>query len=90
MVRVFICGGSGYTGGELLHILSRHPEVVVTGVTSQRSAGKSVSELFPHLHKYATLMYEPLRKEMILGKADLFFMALPHGESQEAVDYFFQ
>lgn len=90
MVRVFICGGSGYTGGELLRILSRHPEVVVTGVTSQRSAGKSVSELFPYLHKYATLMYEPLRKETILGKADLFFMALPHGESQEAVDYFFQ
>jgi len=90
MVRVFICGGSGYTGGELLRILLRHPEVVVTGVTSQRSAGKSVSELFPHLHKYANLVYEPLRKEAVLGKADLFFMALPHGESQEAVDYFFQ
>jgi len=90
MVHVFICGGSGYTGGELLRILSRHPEVVVTGVTSQRSAGKSVSELFPHLHKYANLVYEPLRKEAILGKADLFFMALPHAESQEAVDYFFQ
>jgi N-acetyl-gamma-glutamyl-phosphate reductase len=90
MVRVFICGGSGYTGGELLRILSSHPEVVVTGVTSQRSAGKSVSELFPHLHKYANLVYEPLRKEKVLGKADLFFMALPHGESQVAVDYFFQ
>jgi len=90
MVHVFICGGSGYTGGELLRILSRHPEVVVTGVTSQRSAGKSVSELFPHLHKYANLVYEPLRKEAVLGKADLFFMALPHAESQEAVDYFFQ
>jgi len=90
MVRVFICGGSGYTGGELLRILLRHSEVVVTGVTSQRSAGKSVSELFPHLHKYANLVYEPLRKEAVLGKADLFFMALPHGESQEAVDYFFQ
>ena len=90
MVRVFICGGSGYTGGELLRILLRHPEVVVTGVTSQRSAGKSVSELFPHLHKYANLVYEPLRKDAVLGKADLFFMALPHGESQEAVDYFFQ
>lgn len=90
MVRVFICGGSGYTGGELLRILLRHSEVVVTGVTSQRSAGKSVSELFPHLHKYANLVYEPLRKEAVLGKADLFFMALPHGESQAAVEYFFQ
>jgi N-acetyl-gamma-glutamyl-phosphate reductase len=34
------------------------------------------------------LIYEPLRKEKVLKKADLFFMALPHGESQEAVDFF--
>ena len=90
MVRVFICGGSGYTGGELLRILSRHPEVDITGVTSQRSAGKSVIELFPHLRICTNLVYEPLQKESILKKADLFFMALPHGESQAAVDYFFQ
>jgi N-acetyl-gamma-glutamyl-phosphate reductase len=90
MVRVCICGGSGYTGGELLRILSRHPGVDITGVTSQRSAGKSVTELFPHLRTYTNLVYEPLQKESILKKADLFFMALPHGESQAAVDHFFQ
>ncbi len=90
MLKVFICGGSGYAGGELLRILSGHPGVVVTGVSSERSAGKSVTELFPHLNKYSKLIYEPLRKEEILGKADLFFMALPHGESQEAVDFFFR
>jgi N-acetyl-gamma-glutamyl-phosphate reductase len=90
MVKVFICGGSGYTGGELLRILLNHPNAVVAGVTSERSAGKKVNELFPHLHQYSKLIYEPLRKEEILGKADLFFMALPHGESQEAVDFFFE
>ena len=90
MVKVFICGGSGYAGGELLRILSGHPEVVVTGVSSERSAGKSVAELFPHLNKYSNLIYEHLRKEEILKKADLFFMALPHGESQDAVDFFFR
>ena len=90
MVRVFICGGSGYTGGELLRILAQHPKVVVTGVTSQKSAHKSVTELFPHLRRYEELIYEPLQKESILNKADLFFMALPHGESQTAVDYFFR
>jgi N-acetyl-gamma-glutamyl-phosphate reductase len=88
MLKVLICGGSGFTGGELLRILSGHPRVVVAGVTSERSAGKSVTDLFPHLHKYSKLVYEPLRKESILKKADLFFLALPHGESQEAVDFF--
>jgi len=90
MTRVFICGGSGYTGGELLRILSNHPGIIVNGVTSERSAGKSVADLFPHLRRFSDLIYENLRKEVILGKADLFFMALPHGESQEAVDFFFR
>jgi len=90
MLNTLICGGSGYAGGELLRILSNHPEVIVTGVTSEKSAGKAVTDLFPALYKYASLRYEPLRKEQILHKADLFFMALPHAESQEAVDYFYR
>ncbi len=90
MVRVFICGGSGYTGSELLRILSRHPGVEISGVTSQKSAGKTVSELFPHLRNCEHLVYEPLDEESVAQKADLFFMALPHGKSQAAVDYFFR
>lgn len=90
MIKVAICGGSGYTGAELLRILSGHPEVEITAVTSEKSAGKKITDLFPHLHKYSYLVYEPLDKEKILNKADVFFMALPHGASQEAVDYFFK
>jgi N-acetyl-gamma-glutamyl-phosphate reductase len=90
MLEVFICGGSGYAGGELLRILSQHPDVSVTGVTSEKSAGKSVTDLFPHLRKYSNLRYEPLRREKIAERADLFFMALPHAQSQEAVNFLFQ
>ncbi|MDI6728568.1 MAG: N-acetyl-gamma-glutamyl-phosphate reductase [Thermodesulfovibrionales bacterium] len=90
MIKIAICGGSGYTGAELLRILSGHSEVEITAVTSEKSAGKRVTDLFPHLHKYSYLIYEPLDKEKILNKADVFFMALPHAASQEAVDYFFK
>lgn len=90
MLRVAICGGSGYTGGELLRIFSNHPAVTITVVTSERSAGKSVVDLFPNLHKYSNLIYESLKVGYILDRADLFFMALPHGESQEAVDFLFR
>jgi N-acetyl-gamma-glutamyl-phosphate reductase len=88
-IKVAICGGSGYTGIELLRILSGHPQVIVKAVTSEKSAGKSVGTLFPHLHKYSNLIYEPLDKTGLLKKADLFFLALPHGASQEAVNFFF-
>jgi N-acetyl-gamma-glutamyl-phosphate reductase len=90
MIHVAICGASGYAGGELLRILSNHPLITVTTVTSERSAGKAVIDLFPNLYHYSNLTYEPLRSRIILGKADVFFMALPHGESQKAVDFFFR
>jgi N-acetyl-gamma-glutamyl-phosphate reductase len=90
MVRVAICGGSGYTGSELLRILSQHSGVEVNAVTSEKSAGKRVTDLFPHLVKYSGLIYGPMEKDRLLSKADIFFMALPHAASQEAVDFFFQ
>lgn len=90
MIKVAICGGSGYTGAELLRILSGHTDVEIVAVTSEKSAGKKVTEIFPHLLRFSDLIYEPLNKENLYKKADLFFMALPHGTSQEAVDYFFK
>lgn len=87
MLNAAICGASGYAGAELLRILATHPEVRVTAVTSEKSVGKKVTDLFPHLHHYNHLTYEQLDKKKILSKADLFFMALPHSASQEAVDF---
>jgi len=86
-IRIAICGASGYTGGELLRILGKHPHARITAVTSERSAGKPVTDLFPHLHGRGALVFEPLDKQVLLDKADLFFMALPHGASQEAVNF---
>lgn len=82
MLKVFICGGSGYTGAELLRILAAHPEVEIVGVTSEKSAGKSVSELFPAFFIYKELRFESLNIEEIKERADVYFLALPHGKSQ--------
>lgn len=90
MLKVAVCGGSGYTGAELLRILYLHPEATITAVTSEKSAGKKVSSVFPHLHHYDHLNYETLDKSRLLSKADIFFMALPHAASQEAVHFFFE
>ncbi len=90
MLKVAICGGSGYTGAELLRILKDHPRVKVVAATSERSAGKSVPEVHGHLREYSGLVLERLDREALLKRADFFFMALPHGASQEAVDFFFR
>ncbi len=83
MLKVFICGGSGYTGSELLRILALHDEVEIVGVTSEKSAGMKVSELFPAFFIYNELKFESLNIEAIKNRADVYFLALPHGKSQQ-------
>ena len=46
-VRVAIIGGSGYSGEELLRLLSQHPYAELTAITSRDNAGRPVGELFP-------------------------------------------
>jgi N-acetyl-gamma-glutamyl-phosphate reductase len=89
MLKVAICGGSGYAGSELLRLLSLHRGVRITAVTSERSSGRKVVELFPHLMGSLDLEFETLSPEILLKKADFFFMALPHAASQEAVNFFY-
>ncbi len=83
MFKVFICGGSGYTGSELLRILALHDEIEITGVTSEKSAGMAVNELFPAFFIYSHLKFENLDIDKIKKKADIYFLALPHGKSQK-------
>ncbi len=83
-LRIAIVGSSGYTGGELYRILLLHPEAVVTAVTSEKSAGKPIADIFPHLSGLTDLLCEPLDPEVIAKKADFAFLALPHVTAQEA------
>jgi len=83
-LKIAIVGSSGYTGGELYRILLYHPSAEVTVVTSERSAGKPITDIFPHLLGLSDLICEPLDPASIAKKADLAFLALPHVTAQEA------
>ena len=88
MMNVAVVGASGYTGVELLRILYCHPEVAVTCVTSEQSAGKRISELFPSLRGRCGLVLENLEPVRIAERADLVFTALPHKAAMEVVPTF--
>jgi N-acetyl-gamma-glutamyl-phosphate reductase len=83
-LRIAIVGSSGYTGGELYRILLQHPRTVVTAVTSEKSAGKPIASIFPHLRGLTDLLCEPLDPESVAKKADVVFLALPHVTAQDA------
>jgi N-acetyl-gamma-glutamyl-phosphate reductase len=87
-LNVAILGGSGYTGSELLRLLLSHPNVNVTAVTSERSSGTPVSNLFLHIRN-TNLKFELLDLQVLEKKADLFFLCLPHKTSQETAAFLY-
>jgi len=81
-LNIAVVGASGYTGGELLRLLLGHPQVSITSlVSSEKSAGRTVSEVFPHLASLLPLPFEHLDSNAIAQRADLIFLALPHTRS---------
>jgi len=85
MIRVGIVGGSGYTGGELLRLLTFHPDCEVTQITSERFAGKSVFKTHPNLRGSTSLKFCALTE---LKSCDVLFLCLPHGETMERIEFF--
>jgi N-acetyl-gamma-glutamyl-phosphate reductase len=84
-MKVGIAGASGYTGAELLRLLSVHPQFEVGVVTAHSHAGLPVGGHTPSLRAaYPGLAYEQTSVPALDG-LDLVFCALPHGESQKFV-----
>lgn len=81
MIKAAIFGASGYTGQELIRILSRHRDIKLAAVTSRRFDGQPVAEVFPSLNGFTTLKYKNATAADISGLCDVVFLALPHGVS---------
>ena len=78
MLKVGIVGGTGYTGVELLRILSQHPEVNIHAITSRKETGMAVAKLFPNLRGRISLAFcDPA--DAGLDKCDIVFFATPNG-----------
>ena len=75
-----VAGASGYAGGELLRLLLAHPGFELGPLCAGSSAGTTVTDLHPHLPQLADRVFEPTSAEL-LARADVVFLALPHGES---------
>jgi N-acetyl-gamma-glutamyl-phosphate/LysW-gamma-L-alpha-aminoadipyl-6-phosphate reductase len=76
-LRVAIAGGSGYVGGELLRLLTFHPDVEVSQVTSSSRAGHYVHGVHPNLRGAVNLRFSDPDD---LQTSDVLFLALPHGQ----------
>ena len=80
-VRTAVIGATGYSGQELLRYLARHPVFKLCLVTSRQNAGEPLSQSVHGLpRKLGKLTFVDSAPDSDLAqKADLFFLAVPHG-----------
>lgn len=82
--NVAIIGASGYTGAELIRLISSHPEMKITALAANSKAGLSVTSVFPFL-RHLDLPSLVTWPHIDYSQLDLVFCALPHKTSQEVV-----
>jgi N-acetyl-gamma-glutamyl-phosphate reductase len=81
-IKAAIVGASGYSGEELIRLLSRHPRVEISCVTSRQYAGQPVGTVFPRFADMPLSFSHP-DADAIAKSANVVFLALPHGLAAE-------
>lgn len=82
-MRAAIIGSTGYGGVELIRLLLTHPQVEIASVVSSSSAGAPIADGFPHLNQIVTDRLDAVDVGLLKEKADVVFLATPHGVSAE-------
>ncbi|UCG23033.1 MAG: N-acetyl-gamma-glutamyl-phosphate reductase [Chloroflexota bacterium] len=78
-VKAGVIGASGYTGHELVKILSGHPLAEIVFATSASSAGRRLSALYPSGPDVQLVTVD----EASLAEADVVFLCLPHAAAAQ-------
>lgn len=83
-IKVAILGASGYTGLELIRLVSGHPGMELCGISSRAYAGKTLAEVFPRFasSRFAEVQFVQPTEVASMG-VDAAFLALPHGKAAE-------
>jgi len=85
IIKAGIIGGSGFTGLELIKILSMHKYVKFNFVTSRTYKNQAVSEVFPSYQdrNNEKLIFVEKPDESNLNEVDIIFLCLPPHKSME-------
>jgi N-acetyl-gamma-glutamyl-phosphate reductase len=81
-IRVGIAGGAGYTGGELIRILLRHPGVQLSAIHSRSNAGQPLYKVHTDLLGDTDLTFT----DNLSGDIDVLFLCMGHGESKKFLE----
>ncbi|HKK90375.1 MAG TPA: N-acetyl-gamma-glutamyl-phosphate reductase [Desulfobacteraceae bacterium] len=81
MIRAGVCGATGYTGAEIVKLISNHPKAELAAVTSRSYSGETMGEVFPAMRNLVDLTCEEINIDKLKQRIDCVFLALPHKTS---------
>ena len=73
-LRAAIVGASGYAGGELIRLLSGHPDFEVGAITAAKSTGTRLGAIHPQLWRLRDRVIE-VTSVAKLDDSDVIFLA---------------
>ncbi|MFK7874335.1 MAG: N-acetyl-gamma-glutamyl-phosphate reductase [Paracoccaceae bacterium] len=84
MKNIVILGASGYTGAELIRLISSHGGLQIAALGANSKAGQRIETVFPFL-RHLDLPPLVTIDQIDWSDIDLCFCALPHKTSQEVI-----
>lgn len=86
-LNIAVVGATGYTGLELVHLLSKHPKVRIINLCATKNLGKKISNFDKRIKKKLPVISSVNRINW--SKIDIVYLSLPNGEAQKLVKKLF-
>ena len=82
-LKVAVIGATGFTGLELVYLLSKHPKVKIDYLCATKNLGKKISTFDKRIKKKLPKISSV--NNINWKKINLIFLSLPNGESQKII-----
>lgn len=83
-INIAIIGASGYTGVELIRILSNHPFAEIKSLIANSNAGQNIEDIYQHLSHFSLPKLKKI-EETDFKEIDVAFCCLPHTTAGEVI-----
>ncbi len=83
-INIAVIGATGYTGLDLIYLLSSHPRTNIRYICARKNLGKKISFFDKRIKK--NLPKITSFKKMKWSNLDLIFLSLPNGEAQKIIN----
>jgi N-acetyl-gamma-glutamyl-phosphate reductase len=82
-INIAVIGATGYTGLDLVYLLSKHPRIRIINLCATKNLGKDITFFDKRIKK--KLPKISTTNKINWGNLDLVFFSLPNGEAQKII-----